>query len=393
MRYFPPIVWQLLIGMMFSRTASFMTLPFLAIYMQNELQAPALLIGLAVGISPLTSTFGGFIGGFLTDKFGPKQILLISLVGWMMAFFGFAWSQSVWLFIVWNALNGLSRAFFEPSSQALMIAFTPQEKRRRLFSIRYMMINFAAVIGPLVGVYIAQADMRLSPFTITAFIYIACLLFFASVAKNPPTINEHAEKQTVRLLCHTIMSDRVLLSILLASVLASFVYSQTDSTLSQLLNMTMADGIRLFSILIAVNAVTVVVLQLPLSIVSEKISVYKSLLLGSAFTIIGMILFAVADTMWLFALAMFIISLGEIFIFPIIGVIIEMIAPEHAKASYLGALQFQNLGGFFGPIAGSWLLVHFISSVYIVMALIGCVMLLCFIVSLRGKSVANSAHI
>lgn len=67
MRYFHPIVWQLLAGTVFARTASFMTMPFLVIYLQQDFHASALMIGLAVSIPQLTATFGGFFSGF----FGP----------------------------------------------------------------------------------------------------------------------------------------------------------------------------------------------------------------------------------------------------------------------------------------------------------------------------------
>ncbi|OSX98072.1 hypothetical protein BTJ44_00364 [Bacillus mycoides] len=74
MDYFHPLVWQLLGGTTFARTASFMTIPFLALYLQNDLHASPIMIGLAVGISQLTATFGGFFGGFFTDRFGRKKL-------------------------------------------------------------------------------------------------------------------------------------------------------------------------------------------------------------------------------------------------------------------------------------------------------------------------------
>ena len=386
MKFFHPIVWQLLAGTIFSRTASFMTLPFLAIYLQNEFNASPILIGLAVGISQLTATFGGFFGGFLTDRLGRKKILICAIIGWSIVFYGFAFSTEVWMFIVWNALNGICRSFFEPSSQAFMIDFTEEDKRRRLFSIRYTCINLSAVVGPLIGVAISNASSMAFPFFITATMYAFIAIFFVIVLRQ---VNEDdIEKSTTGIaeLVRALVLDRTLMLLIVASIVCSFVFSQTDSTLSQLLNLTMADGIALYSVLIAINAATVLLFQLPLGILSEKVSIRVSLLFGGALLAIGMFCFHLADSWTMFIVAMFIISLGEIFIFPMMSAIIEMIAPKNQKATYLGVMQFQNLGGFLGPIIGGWFIVHFMSELYFIMAGLSLVVIACYMLALRGKA-------
>lgn len=386
MNYFKPLVWQLLVGMVFSRTASFMTLPFLAIYMQKELDAAPILIGLAVGISPLASTFGGFFGGYLTDLFGRKKIILLAMIGWAVAFYGFAFAHSVWVFILLNALNGLSRAFFEPSSQAFMIDHTETEKRRRLFSIRYTLVNLSGVVGPLIGVAIANTNSMSTPFIITGSLYVFCFLFFFIVLRNVKEVHNPQKAQGLKALAVVLFKDRTLLFMIVGSAFASFIFAQTDSSLSQLLNLTMEDGVTLFSILVATNALTVLILQLPLSIVTEKMSVKTSLIVGSVLAIFGMFAFYLADSWVFYIAAMVILSLGEIFIFPMIGVIIEMIAPENQKATYIGVMQFQSLGGFLGPIFGGWMILHFTSELYLVMVFIAVLMMICYMFAFRGQT-------
>ena len=147
----------------------------------------------------------------------------------------------------------------------------------------------------------------------------------------------------------------------------------------------MEDGIILFSVLIAINAFTVMILQLPLSILTEKLPVKSSLTLGSVLTIIGMFCFYLANSWTMYIVAMVFVSLAEIFIWPLIGVIIEMIAPEHQKATYIGVMQFQSLGGFIGPIVGGWMLMHFAGEVYLVVTFGAIIMLGCYFIALHGK--------
>lgn len=386
MNYFHPLVWQLLGGTVFARTASFMTMPFLAIYLQNDLHASPIMIGLAVGISQLTATLGGFFGGFLTDRFGRKKIIIISMFCWSIVFYGFAFANAVWVFVLCNALNGICRAFFEPASQALMIDYTDEDKRRRLFSIRYTVINLSAVVGPLLGVVISKASSMSFPFLITATMYLLYAIFLVVILRRIEEQDTVNVTQGIGELARVLLQDSTLMLLIIASVICNFVYSQTESTMSQLLNLTMADGVALYSVLIATNAATVLILQLPLGILSEKVSIKTSLIFGGGLLALGMLIFQFADNWTLYIVGMFVFSLGEIFVFPMMSAVIEMIAPAHQKATYLGVMQFQNLGGFLGPVLGGWLIIHFAPQLYLLMVGLCLVVIVIYIAALRGKS-------
>ncbi|MGE7625111.1 MFS transporter [Viridibacillus sp. NPDC096237] len=100
-------------------------------------------------------------------------------------------------------------------------------------------------------------------------------------------------------------------------------------------------------------------MQLPISIYSERYSTKFTLLLGIGFFVGGLALFGVANSSLIFIIGMVFFTIGEIFVFPTMNVLIDEIAPETQKASFLGAAQFKNLGSFIGPVIGGWLLVHF----------------------------------
>ncbi|HWI49315.1 MAG TPA: MFS transporter [Rummeliibacillus sp.] len=371
MSYFHPIVWIILNGTIFTRIASFMTIPFLAIYLQNELHASPLIIGVTLGIAQLCATFGGFIGGYLTDKLGRKFIILTTIFIWSAVFVGFATVRVVGLFIVLNAINGLCRSFFEPATQALMIDFTVEKKRRRLFSFRYTAINIAAVIGPLCGVWISGMSNAKVPFLITASMYAIYGVFLIFMFKKyEVTPQKQAEQQTILRMLKVVLADRKLMYLLAGGILVNLGYSQFDSTLPQYINLNVENGIKLYSVLITLNAIVVLALQLPIGIYTERISIMRSLIIGILFFAAGFVIFNFANTSWVFVVGMIIFTVGEIFAFPMMNALIEEIAPATQKATYLGASQFKNLGGFVGPVFGGWLLVHFESQLYIVMAAI-----------------------
>ena len=67
------------------------------------------------------------------------------------------------------------------------------------------------------------------------------------------------------------------------------------------------------------------------------------------------------------------------------NVMIDEIAPDTQKATYLGVAQFKNLGGFIGPIIGGWLLTHYMNAMFPVIA----VLVLCSCIFYRTKIVAH----
>lgn len=348
-----------------------MTVPFLALYLQRELNASPLIIGVTLGAAQLFATFGGLFGGFLTDKLGRKLVILFTIFVWSTVFFGFALAQSISLFILLSALNGLCRSFFEPATQALMIDFTDKEKRRRLFSVRYTAINIAAVIGPLFGVWISSLSSPAMPFMITGAMYAiygVILIFLLNHFEMRQQLL--TERQTLFHMLKAVGADSKLLLLLAGGMLINLGYSQFDSTLPQFVNLSVDDGVKLYSILIVTNASIVLLLQLPISIYSEKITMFKNLVIGMCFFALGFILFNIATSWVVFIVAMIVFTIGEIFAFPMMNAMIEEIAPDTQKATYLGASQLKNIGGFIGPIFGGWLLIHFLGEIYFVIAVI-----------------------
>lgn len=107
-----PISLHIIIGTFFARAATFMTIPFLSIYLTKGKGASAVEAGMIIGISSFISIFSGFIGGYLSDRFGRKNVMISSIWLWSLVFIGFAVANDVWLFFLLNALNGICRSFF-----------------------------------------------------------------------------------------------------------------------------------------------------------------------------------------------------------------------------------------------------------------------------------------
>lgn len=363
---FHPIVHTLLIGTVLARAASSMSLPFLAIYLAETTKMGPVMIGVTTGLGSLAGTLGGFVGGALSDRFGRKVIMLGSLYMWGAVFIGFGISTEVWLFMLLNALNGLCRSFFEPVSQALLGDLTPPDRRFRVFSLRYTAINVGVAIGPLLGALFGLVDGRL-PWLITGSFYLLYAVVLGYLlnrlglkgSQGVPAGAQPKEGITLRSVFRVIRKDKALGLFIAAGIIVAIGYSQMSVTLSQYLEDEFVNGVKLFAVLMSVNAVAVIAFQLPFSRWAERRTPFVSIALGCCFYAAGDLGFAFSGGWTGMIISMVIFTWGEIFTFPAGSLLVDRLAPEGLRGAYYGAQQFSNLGHFIGPWFGGLLLASF----------------------------------
>ncbi|OAJ72684.1 hypothetical protein AYJ08_17305 [Brevibacillus sp. SKDU10] len=355
---FHPIIHSLLIGTIFVRAASSMSMPFLAIHLSKTTDLSPVMIGITIGAGPLASTVGGFIAGTLSDLFGRRRIMLWALYTWVLVFLGFAIGKSAIFFILLNILAGFCRSFYEPVSQALMADLTEPERRFRVFSMRYLAINIGVSVGPLLGAYLALLGGAL-PFIVTAMIYllyVISLQFLLHKFGIKQIEGQKKEKITFASAWNVVRQDVALRYFIVGGILVSVGYSQMTVTLSQFVQGMFVDGAILFSYLMSLNAIVVVALQLPLSRWAEKKTPLFSLVTGTIMYAMGLLGFGISSSWLTFMISMCIFTIGEILTFPASTVFIDYLAPEGMRGTYFGAQSFHNLGQFLGPVLGGYIL-------------------------------------
>ncbi len=284
--------------------------------------------------------------------------MLAALYVWALVFCGFASGENPLFFLLLSVLGGLCRSFYEPVSQALMADLTEPDRRLRVFSLRYLCVNVGVAAGPLIGAYLAIRGDAL-PFIVTSAVYLAyavslqaMLAYFGikQVEEQPK------EPVTFRQIWHVVRRDVALRFFLLGGILLSIGYSQMTVTLSQYVAAEVADGVRLFAVLMSTNALAVVALQYPLTRWTEKRSPFSSIAAGICFYALGLVGFAVSFNWTLFIISMVVFTLGEILTFPASNLLIDRLAPAGMRGAYFGTQSFTSLGHFLGPALGGFLL-------------------------------------
>ncbi|UIJ64588.1 MFS transporter [Bacillus cereus] len=363
LQHIHPLGMSIILGTLFARFATSMSIPFLAIYLTTVKGVSAGMTGAIIGTSALVGVFASFIGGNLSDRFGRKRIMLWSMIVWIFVFIGFSLADHVLSFFLLNALNGLCRSFFEPTSRALLSDLTKPEYWLLVYNLRYGAINVGVAIGPIVGLQIGSAKSTI-PFLIAAGVYILYTAILAFQFKKYPMEKKKVstEKPVTMLNAMRILrKDIVFLVALVGIILSNCGFSHLTTTVSQYFANAhiFEDGVKLFSYMLALNAIVVVIIQYPVIQMCKKYTPLASIMVGTLFVSGGLFGFGVVESMLGAAVCTIIFTIGEVLMFSMTDVFIDDIAVAHLKGTYFGAMGFSGIGAVIGPWFGGVLLDYY----------------------------------
>jgi DHA1 family tetracycline resistance protein-like MFS transporter len=109
--------------------------------------------------------FAPVLGG-LSDRYGRRPVILLSLLGSAIDYVAMALSPTLWFLFVTRAINGVSGANMTACA-AYIADVTPPEKRAAGYGMMGAAFGIGFVIGPLLGGVLGEHDIRL-PFYVAA---------------------------------------------------------------------------------------------------------------------------------------------------------------------------------------------------------------------------------
>lgn len=392
-RQFTPLVWIVILGTFMVRTSYYMVWPFLSILLYREYDLSATLIGLLLGGSAALSTLVSFYGGWLSDRFGRHSILLGGCLVAMLCFGLLGFSHSVLWLGVGVMGSGLASGLIDAPGKALMADSLASAKARELaLHLRYFLLNLGAALGPLLGVTLGiNAQQETFLFLATSYLLLGAA--FGWGFRRAGSSHRHgAAGPGLRDAIKVLLADRAFLLLVMANLLMVLVYSQFHSPLVQYLTRAgMPQVAELVALLVATNALTVVLLQFPLLRLLSRWPVRVRLHIGMALFLAAQLLFAAGDPLvrshW-FA-AVLLLSIGETILFPLLNVLIDQMAPGHLKGSYFGASALAGLGSAVGALLGGWILEQWSGQLLFLLMALLCVAI--FWLYERGASVRHPA--
>ncbi|MEI9927111.1 MAG: DHA2 family efflux MFS transporter permease subunit [Sphingomonas sp.] len=96
------------------------------------------------------------ITGWLSDRFGSRNLFLIATVGFVVASAMCGAAQTLPEMVAFRVLQGISAAFLNPLSQTVMLDINPPERQAKAMSIWGMGIMVGPIMGPIIGGYLTD---------------------------------------------------------------------------------------------------------------------------------------------------------------------------------------------------------------------------------------------
>ena len=371
---------HLFLGRVVASTGFAISIPFLGLYLHGTRGVPMTAVGSVFLIGALAGALGQVVGGEWCDRAGRKPVLIVSQMLRAMAFLALGlavfWKGPFWMFALFTALSGFAGRMYEPPSAAMIADITEGERRAEAFGVLRIGGNLGWAAGPALGGFLAALSYSALFIVASAVAAIGGLIVAFFVRETlirpgrPSDVEEAAMQTEVPAVGPTFAGFHVRLREMLAELrdpvffrycVATFflftVMAQLISTLSvYAVEWAGITQVQL-GILYALNGLVVVFLQFPAVRATAKGRMTTALMIGCALYGLGYGLLGFGGGMALAAVAMFVMSLGEIVAIPASMSLASNFSTESTRGRIMGIYGlFNSFGWSLGPLLGGILL-------------------------------------
>jgi MFS family permease len=360
----PRDVYVLELGALVNAFGNGVVLPFLLIYLHNVRGIPFGLAGSAAAVQSAAALGSGFLGGTLSDRLGPKRVLLGSLAVMTVAFALMPLIRMPWHAFAIYTLWGLGSGSFWPSQSALLAGMTPATRRAPAYALQRLAMNVGVALGGVVAGLIASVG---DPGSFTVLFAIDCVTFVGYMIVlarvRAPALHEGRLGGSWR----AVLRDRVFTVYTLLN--AAFM----TAAISLVVELLPAFGKNVteisekeVGIVFALDAVGVVLFQLPVVKLAEGRRRMRGFaLMGTlwAATLLGVWAAGswtrATEAFGILAAVMLLFAVGECLHGAIHAPLSVDLAPPQLVGRYTAAASISwQIGWIVGPAAGGFLLQH-----------------------------------
>lgn len=357
--------WVANISEIFERLSYYGAFASLANYLHERLNFPTEQTGTLTGIFGGMVWFLAIFGGAAADRLGFRRALSLAYLILACAYFLLGSVGASWLAPIRGAmplglfvgfiliLPAFGIALVKPSVVGTTARASSENVRSIGYSIYYTMVNIGGASGPYVASWAHRHWGVENVFRVAALsvflMFFAVLLFFREPQRkaNEPAPNFSATLRNFR----TVVSHGKFMLFLLIFSGYWIVFWQQYTSLPGYIHAYINPKADVELILIT-DALTVICLTLLLNLLTQKISAFGAVILGTLITSLSWLCLAARPALWAAVLSLFVLAVGEVIQSPRYYEYISRLAPPGQQGTYMG-FAFLPIG--IGSLVGGWL--------------------------------------
>ena len=320
--------------------------------------------GLLFALFSLCQFFSTPIIGRLSDKYGRKPLLTLSIAGTAVSFLIMAFAPSALFLFIARALDGITAGNI-PVALAVISDTATDDNRTHAFGIISAAFGFGFVFGPAISAFTVGFSAAV-PFIIAA---VVSLIAVVVTALFLPETNKHIGEVKAgkvfdfKRLWHALFDPNVGATFVITlfyflAFACALIYGFQPFT-KEVLHISTAQNAELFTLFGAVGLVSQIFL---VHRIAKKMGTKRAFAFGLGATGVAMFIMFLSRSLILFVVASVILGLVNGIAQTLIPAILSQETDEKSQGSVMGLnASYQSIGMIVGPILGGILATKYIA--------------------------------
>ncbi|MDV2446672.1 MFS transporter [Elizabethkingia anophelis] len=331
---------MLSIVMLINRSGS-MVLPFLGVYMTDQLEFSIKESGIVLSFYGVGSVIGSWLGGYFTDKFGEYRVQSTSLFLSAPLFLLIPIFTSVEGMALIILLQSIISETFRPANSVAITKYARPENLTRAFSLNRMAINLGFSIGPALGGILSSFSYELLFITNAVGAIIAGIFYVRFFRKRHKIYQKKMkEKSMFKDILEKERSpyrDSPFLVYCLLCAIFSVCFFQFFNTIPIFYKEVAHLDQKSIGYILGYSGFIIVVLEmLVVNFADKYLTIAKTLLYGILMCAAAYAMLVINNHISLIMLSISILSVGEILVLPFMSTITALRSGKTNQGAYMG---------------------------------------------------------
>lgn len=371
-------VWWLALITLINRAGT-MVIPFLSLYLTEDLKFTLSNVGTIMMCFGLGSVIGSWLGGKLTDTIGYYKVMVGSLLSTGILFIALQFLTTFYTLCLGVFLVMLVADMFRPAMFVALSAYSKPKNKTRSVTLIRLAINLGFSAGPAIGGIIITTLGYGGLFWVDG---ITCMLATIVLFRVLHPKKSKVTDDIVVTNPQSAYKDKAFVTFLMAMFLFGVIFLQYFSTMPIYYREAHVLSEFEIGLLLGANGFIIFLLEMPLIkwLENTGISKVKLMIVGAILTAISFIILNITSWSGILIVGLFFMTIGEMIAFPFSNAFAMERAKKGNQGEYMAlyAISF-SMAHIFGHKAGMQMVDGFgFDKTWYTITLIGgfCVLLL-----------------